>query len=44
MKVKYECLSGYYIGDPGEYEIGDEIPEIGPVQNIAEWSDQKDDE
>jgi len=39
-KVRYNCVSGYYDGDTGEHEIGDELEGIGPVQSILTPCDE----
>ncbi len=38
-QVRYECVSGYIIGDEGEYYIGEEIESIGAVQSVEDIED-----
>lgn len=44
--VRYQCVSGYMDDEVGEYEIGEMIEGIGPVQYIEdlEEEDNNDDE
>ena len=41
-QVKYECLSGYAIDDEGMYQVGDDVPGIGPVQDITDVDEDDD--